>query len=238
MTTAPHVSPVADMPADGAHDPVAGPGRIRLVAGALAAAAASVAVLVALHPWGERLDSGADEILSYDVLLRADRDTAWASLLVDGFAFAVVALTAALGTCLLVRRRGRLPALVGSVLTVTGGVLFAMGSSGFATLTWYATSDALPEAAARGLVTYANDTPAQLLGAQMAGFLLVTVGGLTLAVALGRARAVPLPAVAGFVVLTLALFVPLPAGGIDVVQVLQMALVAALAIPLWRRAAV
>ena len=55
----------------------------------------------------------------------------------------------------------------------------------------------------------------------------------------GRAKAVPLPAVAAFVVLTLGLFAPLPGGGAgrDAVQVLQQALIALLAVPLWRRAA-
>ncbi len=67
----------------------------------------------------------------------------------------------------------------------------------------------------------------------MAGLTLVTVGGLTLALA--RARAVPLAAVLAFVVLTLALFAPLPARGVDTVQVLHMALVASLAVPLWRQ---
>ncbi len=231
MITPSHSSPAADTAADAA----VRPGGVRLVAGALATAAVSVAVLVATHPWGARLDSAADDVLSYDVLLRSDRDVAWAGILIDGFAFAVTALCAALGTCLLARKRGRIAAQIGSVLTVTGGVLFAMGSSGFAALTWFATSDGLSEVAGRDLIAVGNDNVARVLGLEMAGFLLVTVGGLTLAVALARAKAVPLAAVVAFVVLTLALFAPLPARGVDTVQVLQMALVASLAVPLWRR---
>jgi hypothetical protein len=210
-----------------------------VVAGALSTGAAASAVLIATHPWGERLSSSADELLSYDVLLRADRDTAWASLLADGFALAVVAVCASLATCLLARQRGRNLALVGSILTVAGGLLVAMGSSGYATLTWFAMSDGLSEDASMGLITFINDTPTRLLAPQIAGFLLVSLGGLVLAFALGRARAVPLTAVVGFVVLTLALFAPLPGGGAgrDAVQVLQLALIASLAVPLWRHAA-
>jgi hypothetical protein len=232
MVTAQHSSPPA---ADAATDPVAVPTRVRVVAVALSAAATSVAVLVATHPWGERLDSSAEDVLSYDALRLVDRDAAWAGLLVTGFALAVVAVCAALATCLLARGRGRGAALLGSVLTVAGGVLFAMGSSTFAAVTWFATSEDMSEDGGRRLVDVANEAPGHLLGLEMGGFLLVTLGGLTLAAALLRARAVPLVAVVAFVVLTLALFAPLPPNGTDAVQVLQMVVVAALAIPVWRQ---
>jgi hypothetical protein len=136
---------------------------------------------------------------------------------------------------MLTRNRGRSAALVGTVLTVTGGVLFAMGSSGFAALTWFATSDGLSEEAGRELIAVGNGNLAHLLGLEMAGFLLITVGGLTLALALARAKAVPLAAIVAFVALTLALFAPLPTRGVDTVQVLQMGLIASLAVPLCRR---
>ena len=196
--------------------------------------AATIAVLVATHPWGDRLDSGSDDILSY-ATLHAHRDAAWPSILLDGFAFAILGMCAALATCHLVRGRGRVAALVGSVLAIAGGVLFAMGGFGFATLVWFTTG--LSEDDAAGMISFANDHPGHLMGVQMAGFALFTLGTLTLSVALARARAVPLAAVIGFVALTVGLFVPLPGRGIDVVQVAQMLLVGALAVPLWRRAA-
>ena len=43
--------------------------RIRVAAAALAASAATVSVLLATTPWGDRLDSSSDEVLSYDKLL-------------------------------------------------------------------------------------------------------------------------------------------------------------------------
>src|SRR5690242_13148999 len=89
--------------------------RIRVAAAALGVAAATVAVLLATKPWGDRLDSSADNVLDYDNLLDV-RGAAWAATLVDGFAYAVVALTLGLGVLHLVRSRGRVTALVGAVL--------------------------------------------------------------------------------------------------------------------------
>ena len=82
-----------------------GPGRIRLVAGALAAASATVAVLLATTPWGDRLDSSSDEVLDYDKLLGLG-NAAWPSMLLDSFAYAVIGVTLALGVLHLVRDRG------------------------------------------------------------------------------------------------------------------------------------
>jgi hypothetical protein len=209
-------------------------GRLRVVAAALATSAATVAVLVATQPWGERLDSSSEEILSY-ATLQPHRDAAWPSILLDGFALAVLGISAALATCHLARGRGRVAALLGSLLAIAGGVLCAMGSSAFVTMVWFATG--LSEEGAADLIVFANDHPGHLLGVQMAGFALFTLGTLTLSVALARAKAVPLAAVLGFVALTVGLFVPLPGRGIDVVQVAQMLLIGTLAVPLWRRAA-
>jgi hypothetical protein len=205
-------------------------GRLRLVASALAAASATLAVLIVTHPWGDRLDSSADEVLSYDGL-PADPDAAWAAMLADVFAFGVMAFCLAIAACHLVRTRGRVAATVGSVLVVAGGILSAMGGFAFATTTWFA--GALPEESGRELVDVANDHLAQLLGAEMAGFLCVTLGSLVLAGALFRARAVPRLAVAVFVVLTVVLFVGLPGTAMDLAQAAQVLTAGALAVPLW-----
>jgi hypothetical protein len=210
--------------------------RIRVAAAALGVAAATVAVLLATKPWGDRLDSSADNVLDYDNLLDV-RDAAWAAMLVDGFAYAVVALTLGLGVLHLARSRGRVAALVGAVLATAGGILFAMGAGAFATFAWFATAPGLPDGAGRALVDYANDHIGHLIGVDMAGFVTFTLGTLVLAAALVRARAVPVVAVGGFVAMTLAQFV-MPAGH-DVLNYLQIAMMLVLvgfAALLWRRA--
>ena len=206
--------------------------RIRVVAAALAAAALTVAALLVTTPWGDRYDSSADEVLDYDGLA-AGRDGAWAGMLADGFAFAVLGLTLGLLTCHLVHGRGRVAALVGAVLTTGGGILFAMGGMAFVTLTWFATG--VSEDAGRSLVDYANDSTGHLLGATLAGFLLFTVGGLVLAAALFRARAVPAAGLAAYLLLVLAQFAPLPGRTIDYLQIAMMALFVALAVRVLRR---
>ena len=209
-------------------------GRLRVVAVAMAGAAATIAVLVATHPWGDRMNSSSDDLLQY-ATLHADRDAAWASIIADGFAFAVLALCAALATCHLAQARGRVAALVGAVLAVAGGVLFAMGSFGFVTLVWFVTG--APEESSAELIAYANDQTGHLLGVEMVGFAFFTLATLILSVALVRAKAVPLVAVLGFVALTVLLFTPIPGRVIDVVQAVQMVLLGGLAVPLWRRTA-
>jgi len=228
MTTTAHIAPTVDHAGPGQ------PGRIRLVAGALAASAATLATLVLTHPWGDRLDSSADKVLTYDLLLET-HDRAWPAMFADCVAFAVVAVTVALGVAHLVRGRGRTLATVGGVLAVLGGILSAMGGFAFATIIWFAA--ALPESSGRELVDVANDELPHLVGAEMAGFVSFTLGSLLLAAALFRARAVPRLAVVLFVLLTLGLFAGLPGIAMDAVQAAQVLVTGAVAIPLWRRAA-
>ncbi len=206
--------------------------RIRVVAGALGAAAATVAGLLVTTPWGDRYDSGADEVIAYDSL-RAVADGAWIGMLADGLAFAVLGISLGLVVCHLARGRGRFAALLGALLATVGGILFAMGGLSFATLTWFASK--VGEDVGRPLVDYANDNPGHLLGATMAGFLLFTVAQLTLATALFRARALPVAAVAAYVLLVLAQFAPLPGRALDFLQIAMMALLVALAVTVLRR---
>jgi hypothetical protein len=208
--------------------------RVRVVAAALAASALTVAGLLVTTPWGDRLNSGADDIVSYDDL-RSVRDAAWTSMLVDAFAFGVIGLCLALGTAHLVRTRGRLPALVGGLLTTAGGICFAMGGAAFATFTWFASSSGLSEEAGRSLVDYGNDHPGHMIGTTLVGFGLYTLGTLVLAVALLRARVVPVVGLVGYVLLTFAQFAPLPGRGIDYLQIAMMLVLAAYAALVWRR---
>jgi len=181
------------------------------------------------------MDSGADEMLNYDAL-REVRDTAWPSMLLDSFAFAVIGLTLGLGVLHLAREKGRITALVGATLTTAGGILFAMGGAAFATLTWFITADGLPDGAGQSLTDYANDHPGHLVIPSVAGFLLTALGGLILSAALIRARAVPVTAVIAYVVLTLAQFVGhgLPSRAMDFLQIAMMVLLIAFAAVIWR----
>lgn len=209
--------------------------RTRVGAAALAASAATVAVLLATTPWGDRLDSSSDEVLDYDKLLEV-RDAAWSSMLLDSFAYAVIGLTLGLGVLHLVRSKGRVAALVGAVLTTAGGILFAMGGAAFATVVWFITADDLSDGAGQSLVDYANGHVGHLMGIDMAGFVLTTLGSLVLAAALIRARAVPVAAVVAYLLLTIIQFVGLSGRVMDFLQIAMMVLLAGLAIVVWRRA--
>jgi hypothetical protein len=212
-----------------------GSSRIRVVAAALAASTVTVAGLLATTPWGDRLDSSSDDVLSYDKLLDV-RDAAWSSMLLDSFAYAVIGLTLGLGVLHLVRSRGRVAALVGAVLTTAGGILFAMGGAAFATVVWFVTADGLSDGAGQSLVDYANDHVGHLMGIDMAGFVLTTLGSLVLAAALIRARAVPVPAVLAYLALTVMQFVGLQGRVIDFLQIVMMVLLLGFAVVVWRRA--
>ena len=210
-------------------------GPIRVAAAALAASAATVSVLLATTPWGDRLDSSSEEVLNYDKLLDV-RDAAWSSVLVDSFAYAVIGLTLGLGVLHLARSKGRVAALVGAVLTTAGGILFAMGGAAFATVVWFISADGLSEGAGQSLVDYANDHLGHLMGLEMAGFALITLGTLVLGAALIRARAVPVPAVVVYILLTLVQFAGLPGRAMDFLQIAMMVLLVGFAAVVWRRA--
>ena len=213
-----------------------GPTPLRVAAAALATSAATVATLLVVKPWGERLNTSAEDFVSYDSLVDI-RDAAWWGMLADGFAFAVVGLTASLCVLHLIRGRGRSAGLAGAVLATVGGILFAMGASAFATFVWFATASELPGGAGRALVDYANDHAGHLVGLEMAGFLAYTLGTVVLAVALIRVRAVPGAAVAVFLLLTGALFVmPSASLALDILQIAQMLMLVAFAVVVWRRA--
>jgi hypothetical protein len=213
-----------------------GASRIRVAAGALAASAATGAVLLVTKPWGERVDTSADGFLSYDTMLRV-RDAAWWGMLADGFALAVIGLSLSLCVLHLTGGRGRIAGLVGAVATMAGGVLFAMGATAFATFVWYATAPGLPGGEGRALLDYANDHAAHLVGVHMAGFAAYTLGTVVLVAALIRARSLPLVAPIAFLLLTAAVFVmPGASLALDILQIAQLVMLVAFAIVVWRRA--
>ncbi len=200
------------------------PDRARRVvlATALGLGALTVAGLLVNPPWGERNATGYESVAPV-------RDAAWAGLLADGIAFAVVGFTLALTVLGLVRQRGRVLALIGAVLAGVGALLFAMGSYAFVSLAWYATSTALPAESGKALISYAVEHPEHGLLVTMAGFLLYTVGTLVLGVAVLRGRAAPVAAVVAFLALTVSQFVGIDGRALDFVQIGLMILLAGLA---------
>jgi hypothetical protein len=214
--------------------PASSSGRIRLVAGAVAIGAVTVAGLVLTHPWGDRVDSSSDDVLNYNTL-QPHRGAAWSATLVDNFAYAVVMVCLAIGVCYVVRARGRIGATIGSVLLVAGGVVYAMGGFAFASIVWFGTG--LPKDQSQEFLAFANDHAGRLVGVEAGGFVLITLGTLTVAGALVRAKVVPWLAAAVFVALTVALFVGLPMTAMNIAQAAQVLMVGAVAVPIWRSAA-
>lgn len=194
-----------------------------LVASGLALGATAVASVLLWHPWPTRDRFGYGDIAPI-------RDEMWLALVVDAIGFAVVGVTLSIVVCALVRSRGVVWATIGSVLTTLGGITFAMGEFGFATLSWYATeTDAIPVEAGTTLMAYTVDHPEHGMVVQMAGFLLFTLGPILLLVALIRARSVALWLPIALLILMAAQFAPVPSRILDLVQAAIMALLVVLA---------
>lgn len=228
--------PVDRSPAQGAmtapaiEAPGRPPSRTRtvLVGGGLLISALAVAGLLLWLPWGERNDFGYDSIAPI-------RDTAWLGIALDGFAFGLLAITASLATCMLAPARGRRWAEVGAVVTIVGGLAFAMGAFARGAVSWFASDPALGADTGRTLLALIEGEPGRLLLVAMAGFLLVTVGMLVLAVAWWRSRSVPRWLPIALAALTVAQFTVFEGRALDVLQILVMLVLAAFAIAFLRR---
>lgn len=202
---------------------VASGSRTTLVASALALGAIGVASVLLWHPWPTRDRFGYGDIAPI-------RDAMWQAIVIDAFAFCVMALALSIVVCGFARSRGAILASVGAVITTLGGIAFAMGEFGFAAVSWYATeSDAVSVAEGTQLLAYSVDHPEHGMVVQMAGFLLFTLGSIMLLIALIRARTVPLWLPIAFLVLVVAQFAPVPSRILDFVQVALMALLVVLA---------
>lgn len=185
------------------------------VSALLTVGALAVAGVVLWQPWGERDHLGYADIAPH-------RDAAWLGAVIDGFGYAAVGIALGLAVCALAPGRGSTWATVGAVLTGFGGVAFCAGMISFGSLAWYATStEAIPAASGTTLMSYLESDPGHLLGVQMAGFLLVTVGSLVLMAALWRARSVPRWLPIAYLVLTVGVFT-LAGLALNVVQAAQV----------------
>lgn len=190
--------------------------RILIIGSGLALAAATVAVLLGWLPWGERNEFGYEAIAPI-------RDTAWLGILLDGLAMGVLAITVSLATCLLASGRGARWADVGAVVTIIGGLAFAMGAFARGAVSWFATAEAVGADAGSTVLTLVQDQePGRLTLVAMAGFLLITVGTLVLAVAWWRSRTVPRWLPVTLAVLTVAQFTGFDGRALDVLQILLM----------------
>jgi hypothetical protein len=188
--------------------------RAAIVSAILTLGAIAVAVVVLWQPWGERNHLGYADIAPH-------RDAAWLGAVIDGLGFAAVAVALGLAVCMLAPARGSTWANIGAVVTGFGGVACCAGIVSFGSAVWYATdTDALPTGSGTTLMTYINDNPGHLMGLQMAGFLLTTLGSLVLMVALWRARSVPRWLPIGYLVLTVGVFV-LSGVALNIVQAVQ-----------------
>jgi hypothetical protein len=92
----------------------------------------------------------------------------------------------------LLQRAGAVPARLGAMLAVAGGVTFALGGFGYATLAWHVTDPSiLDPAAGKAVLQSAIENPQHSLVVQIVGFLAMTLGVVLLSVALLRSGTLP-----------------------------------------------
>lgn len=163
-----------------------GPARARLIAAVLVVGAITSAAFGIWHP-----EPDSDNNLSYD-LIAPIRTSWWAWHLFGGLGVAVSAIAVALAVCLLVPARGATWATLGALLTSFGGLVFYGGVAAVGVLGAYATDpEALPASSGTTLLTFVDDNVEPVGALLIAGFVLLTLGPLLLAVALWRSRSVP-----------------------------------------------
>jgi hypothetical protein len=176
----------------------------------------------------------ANDEFGYSVIAPI-RTAWWAWHVFGGLGTTVLAVALGLAVCRLAPRRGAAWATGGAVITALGGLAFlgAMGAEGV--LGYYVTdTDALPVETGTNFMSYVNDNVAQLGVMLFPGFMLLTLGGLLLAVALWRARSVPRWLVVAFGVTNVA-GTALPFGVVaDVVNTAFVATTLVIGWYLWR----
>lgn len=166
--------------------PVGG-ARALLLALAVAIGALGSALLGLWHP---EPDSG--DAFSY-AQLQPIRDAWWAYHFFGSVVVVLAGLGSAVAACLLAPTRGRIWATVGAVVLVAGSALFAAGLAAEAALFAYAADPAaLPADAGTALMSYVGAHPERYVVGTGLGGVLLTLGPVVVAVALWRARSVPI----------------------------------------------
>ena len=192
-------------------------GRTRIIAATLAISAAVVATVLLFRPWQVRNSFAYAELAPV-------RDAIWTAIFIDALAFVAVAISVALSVALVAHDRGARVANIGAVITIAGGVLFAMGAFAFVALVWLVTDTAvLPATDGARVLEAALNEMVHVALPQALGFLLFTAGTLILAAALFRSRAVPRWLPIAIVVATLLQFA-FHDRALDFVQIGAMAL--------------
>lgn len=203
--------------------------RVTVIAVVLAVGAIVSAAFSIWHP-----EPDANDEFGYGVMAPI-RTSWWAWHVVGGFGTAVGTIALGLAVCLLVRRRGSAWATGGAIVTSLGGLAFLGAMGAEAVLGYYVTdTGALPVETGTNFINHVNDNFAQLGVMLFPGFMLLGLGGLVLAVALWRGRAVPRWLVVAFAVTNVAGAV-LPFGVVaDVVNTAFFATLLAIAWYLWK----
>ncbi|MFC5381869.1 hypothetical protein [Aquipuribacter nitratireducens] len=199
--------------------PPGGRARRRLLAAGATLPAVGLAAILLWRP-------GAPRNTFDHSLLVPVREAVWASGVVDGLLTALALAAFALAGCVLVRGRGRAWVDGGAVLLLVGAPLAASGPFAFGVLVWYAGDPAFSGSATTLLETVRADI-GPLYGPVAAGTVLAGLGTLAVCVGLWRADRVGRVLPVALAVTTVLVFA-VPSGRLtDVVQALQLLLVAA-----------
>lgn len=116
----------------------------------------------------------------------------WAWHLFGGLANSLMAVTLAIGVCILAPRRGAVWATLGAGAILLGGLFFGAGVAAEGAAMGYAGDPrALPGQAGAALLAYVNGHPDRYVVAIIPGLILSSLGLLLISVALWKARSVP-----------------------------------------------
>ena len=161
--------------------------RVKLLAVVLGVTAVLAAVGGVMWPDPE---GGGETYLYSDIA--PDRDL-WFWLL-SGLAINAVITVAlqAIAVMFLIRERGSLWATIGGALMWLGITLQAAGVAGWAAAYFYPTDSSVDESVGAAVMEAANNDQAHLFGLLIPGAILVIVGTVLQAVAMFRAKVVPI----------------------------------------------
>ncbi|MFL6089388.1 MAG: hypothetical protein ACJ71Z_04515 [Aeromicrobium sp.] len=116
----------------------------------------------------------------------------WAWHLFGGLANTLMAVSVAIGVCMLARHRGAVWATIGAAATVLGGMFFGAGVAAEGAAMGYAgDAHALPPQAGAALLKYINEEPGRYVVAILPGLILSSLGLLLISLALWISRSVP-----------------------------------------------